>query len=133
MGPVTPAMQSGWAPKTEKMKAAMNDDRSTSDTPYCCVVSMRSKENAMPGRTLGQSNRLDRDQRHVETWHSLCEEYEDNGWDDSIVPGICPVAGVVRRACANIANYSSANPHRHPTHEGVLLVVIEGRRGGAGS
>ena len=45
-------MQRGWAPKTEKMKAAMNEDKSTSDTPYCCVVSMRSNENAIPGNTL---------------------------------------------------------------------------------
>ena len=52
MGPVTPAMQRGWAPKTEKVKAAMKEDRRTSDTPYCWVVSMRSKEKAMPGSTL---------------------------------------------------------------------------------
>ena len=52
MGPVTPAIQSGWAPKKEKMNAAMNEERSTSDTPYCCVVSIKSNENAMPGSTL---------------------------------------------------------------------------------
>ena len=51
--PVTPAIVSGCAPKTEKMKAAMKEDMRTSDTPYICVVSMRSRENAMPGRTLG--------------------------------------------------------------------------------
>lgn len=33
--PVTPAMVSGWAPKTENMKAAMNDASNTSATPYC--------------------------------------------------------------------------------------------------
>ena len=52
-GPVTPAMHNGWAPKNEKMKAAMKDESSTSATPYCCVVSMRSREKAIPGRTLG--------------------------------------------------------------------------------
>lgn len=52
IGPVTPAMHNGWAPKTENMNAAINDDRSTSVTPYCCVVSMRSSENAIPGSTL---------------------------------------------------------------------------------
>lgn len=52
IGPVTPAIQSGWAPKNENMNAAMNDDKSTSETPYCCVVSMRSSENAIPGSTL---------------------------------------------------------------------------------
>ena len=52
MGPVTPAIQSGWAPKMEKMKAAMNEDRSTSETPYWFVVSMRSNEKAIPGKTL---------------------------------------------------------------------------------
>lgn len=50
--PVTPAIVRGWAPNTANMKAAMNDDRSTSATPYCSVVSMRSRENAIPGRTL---------------------------------------------------------------------------------
>ena len=52
IGPVTPAMHSGWAPNTEKMKEAINDDSRTSDTPYCWVVSIKSREKAMPGRTL---------------------------------------------------------------------------------
>ena len=52
--PVTPAMVSGCAPKMEKMKAAMKDDSRTSETPYCCVVSIRSSENAMPGKTLAR-------------------------------------------------------------------------------
>ena len=52
MGPVTPATHSGCAPKTENMKAAMKDDNNTSETPYCCVVSIRSSEKAMPGSTL---------------------------------------------------------------------------------
>ena len=52
IGPVTPAMQSGCAPNIEKTNAAINDDSRTSETPYCCVVSMRSREKAMPGRTL---------------------------------------------------------------------------------
>ena len=34
------------------MKAAMNEDSSTSETPYSFVVSMRSREKAMPGKTL---------------------------------------------------------------------------------
>lgn len=45
-------MVKGWAPNTEKMKAAMNDDMRTSATPYCCVVSIKSNEKAIPGRTL---------------------------------------------------------------------------------
>lgn len=52
MGPVTPAMHRGCAPNTEKTKAAMKEDRRTSATPYCCVVSIRSSENAIPGNTL---------------------------------------------------------------------------------
>lgn len=51
-GPVTPAMQSGCAPKTEKTVAAMKDDKRTSATPYSCVVSIKSSENAMPGKIL---------------------------------------------------------------------------------
>jgi hypothetical protein len=50
--PVTPAIVSGCAPKVENIKAAMNEDMRTSTTPYSSVVSMRSRENAMPGRTL---------------------------------------------------------------------------------
>lgn len=34
------------------MKAAMNDEMRISETPYCWVVSIKSKENAIPGRTL---------------------------------------------------------------------------------
>jgi len=45
-------MHNGCAPKIEKMKAAMNEDIRTSITPYCPVVSMRSKEKAMPGKIL---------------------------------------------------------------------------------
>lgn len=37
---------------TEKIKDAMKEERRTSDTPYCCVDSIKCKENAMPGSTL---------------------------------------------------------------------------------
>ena len=57
IGPVTPAMHRGWAPKKENTKAAMKEESSTSATPYCCVVSMRSKEKAIPGRTLQERSR----------------------------------------------------------------------------
>lgn len=50
--PVTPAMTSGWAPNTENTKAAMKEEIRTSTTPYLFVVSIKSRENAMPGRTL---------------------------------------------------------------------------------
>lgn len=50
--PVTPAIVSGCAPNTENTNAAMNEDIRTSVTVYCCVVSIRSSENAMPGKTL---------------------------------------------------------------------------------
>lgn len=50
--PVTPAMVRGCAPRTENTKAAMNEDRRTSETPYCWVVSIKSNEKAIPGRTL---------------------------------------------------------------------------------
>jgi len=50
--PVTPAIHKGWAPKTEKIKDAMKEERRTSVTPYCCVDSIKCKEKAMPGSTL---------------------------------------------------------------------------------
>ena len=50
-------MQRGWAPKTEKTKAAMKEETRTSATPYWPVVSMRSREKAMPGRTLMRGER----------------------------------------------------------------------------
>lgn len=49
---MTPAIQRGCAPKSEKTPAAMKDERRTSATPYCCVVSIKSSENAMPGKML---------------------------------------------------------------------------------
>jgi hypothetical protein len=36
----------------EKIKDAIKEERRTSDTPYCCVDSIKCKENAMPGSTL---------------------------------------------------------------------------------
>lgn len=42
----------GWAPIKEKMKDDIKEDSRTSDTPYCCVDSIRCKENAIPGSTL---------------------------------------------------------------------------------
>lgn len=50
--PVTPAMVSGWAPKTENINAAINDDSRISVTPYCSVVSIKSNAKAIPGSTL---------------------------------------------------------------------------------
>jgi len=50
--PVTPAMHNGWPPKTENTPAAIAEESKTSATPYLPVVSMRSKEKAIPGRTL---------------------------------------------------------------------------------
>lgn len=50
--PVTPAIVRGWQPKTENTNAAMNEESKTSATPYWSVVSMRSREKAMPGKTL---------------------------------------------------------------------------------
>lgn len=49
----------GCAPKTENMKAAMNEAINTSATPYCSVVSIRSREKAIPGRTLDGAFSLD--------------------------------------------------------------------------
>jgi hypothetical protein len=37
----------------EKMKDAINEERRTSDTPYCPVTTVKCRENAIPGRTLG--------------------------------------------------------------------------------
>ena len=85
IGPVTPAIQSGWAPNTENMKEAMNDERRTSDTPYCCVVSIRSRENAMPGNTLRIG--LDRASK-IRSLYSLGKENENYRRDHSIVPRI---------------------------------------------
>ena len=51
--PVTPAMHRGWAPNIEKTKEAMKEQSRTSDTPYCPVTTVKCKENAIPGRTLG--------------------------------------------------------------------------------
>jgi hypothetical protein len=36
----------------EKIKDAIKEERRTSDTPYCCVDSIKCNENAIPGSTL---------------------------------------------------------------------------------
>lgn len=56
--PVTPAMHSGCPPKTENTPAATAEESKTSATPYIPVVSMRSKEKAIPGRTLKEVTRI---------------------------------------------------------------------------
>ena len=48
-------MHRGWAPNTEKTKDAMKEESRTSDTPYCPVTTVKCRENAIPGRTLGTS------------------------------------------------------------------------------
>jgi len=51
-------MVRGWAPNIENINAAMKDDIRTSATPYCPVVSIKSRENAMPGKTLSVGKKL---------------------------------------------------------------------------
>jgi hypothetical protein len=70
-GPVTPAMVRGWAPKTENTKAAMKDDIKTSETPYWLVVSMRSREKAIPGNTLCSVSDVLFSLCHKLTWQKI--------------------------------------------------------------
>jgi hypothetical protein len=52
--PVTPTIHKGWAANIENRAAAIEDAMSTSATPYCPVVSIRSRENAIAGKTLSK-------------------------------------------------------------------------------
>jgi hypothetical protein len=94
---------------TEKMKDAMKDDSRTSDTPYCPVDCIKCKENAIPGSTLTMGSMKNvRTARHhekrkfLEEGGSLGKEDEGGGRDDSIIPGILPVAPVPRCASTYI-------------------------------
>lgn len=113
--PVTPAIHKGCAPITEKMKDAMKDESRTSDTPYCPVDCIKCKENAIPGSTLtawplvnehaGRARRQERGEEgefHRER-NSLGKEDEGGGRDDSIIPGILPVAPVPRCASTYVS------------------------------
>ena len=63
------------------MKAAINDESKTSDTPYSFVVSIRSSEKAIPGRTLIQ-------------WSMLVTEKRNNR--PNLAKKIRRVAGITR-------------------------------------
>jgi hypothetical protein len=91
-------------PKTEDTPAAIADDRKTSTTPYFPVVSTRSKENAIPGRTLKQITLTLPLGREITV---LGGENERSCWNHSVVPGVSPVSGVVRDLGANIVPNSS--------------------------
>jgi len=56
------------------MNAAMNDDIKTSDTPYSRVVSMRSKENAIPGSTLENTRYFRRSSHTKNHWTNLAKK-----------------------------------------------------------
>lgn len=73
------------------MKAAMNEDSKTSCTPYLFVVSIRSRENAIPGKMLCQSFISRGEGGGV---NILCEKSENCSREDSIIPCICPVREV---------------------------------------
>lgn len=85
-------MVNGWAPKTEKMNAAMNEDMRTSATPYCCVVSIKSREKAMPGNTLQMLHELEHASSLGE--YSLGEENESSSGDHTVIPCIRPVTSI---------------------------------------
>jgi hypothetical protein len=100
--PVTPAIVRGCAPKTEKMNAAMNEANNTSVTPYCSVVSIRSREKAIPGRTLrhNQSQRVYVFLRRLQ--NSLGKESKSSGRDNAVVPRVCPITTIPWSPCAYV-------------------------------
>ena len=87
--PVTPTIVRGCAPKTEKMNAAMNEASNTSMTPYCSVVSIRSREKAIPGRTL----------RHIPTSES---KYFGENIETHLEKKVRAVAGTTRQFHASV-------------------------------
>jgi len=100
-------MHNGCPPKTENTPAATAEESKTSATPYIPVVSMRSKEKAIPGRTLKEVTRVWSLGRRKTV---LGKENERSRWDDSIIPGINPVTGVIRNPRANVIPNTSPNP-----------------------
>lgn len=90
--PVTPSMHNGWPPNTENTPAAIAEESKTSATPYFPVVSMRSKENAIPGRTLRRVRPALSLDRGINV---LGKENDCSGWYYAIVPGVSPIADVV--------------------------------------
>lgn len=107
--PVTPAMQRGWAPKTEKTKDAMNEESRTSDTPYCPVITVKCKENAIPGRTLG-TIRFQGEEKSLQ--YLLGKENKGSRGEYSIIPRIRPIAPVPWRTGTYVAQDSRADVGR---------------------
>ena len=130
--PVTPAIHKGWAPMMEKIKDAINEERRTSDTPYCCVDSIKCKENAMPGRTLTtwwltrwsesgprvdrgghQSGKKETPPMTITIFffkkNSLRKENKRSRREHSIVPRVLPVAPVPWGAGTYVPQNARAN------------------------
>jgi hypothetical protein len=123
--PVTPAMVSGCAPRTEKMKAAMKEERSTSATPYCWVVSIKSREKAIPGRTLRPGQRF---RELIKADSVLGEEDKSGGWYDTIIPSVGPVAEIPGSSGTNVCDDSPA-----PAAVESFWFLFGGAEGGRGS
>lgn len=85
----------------------MNEDINTSATPYCCVVSMRSNEKAIPGSTLRSRFWL----RWVILPRKgclLCKENQCSRGDNSVVPGVGPIAEIKWGTCTNVKGNARA-------------------------
>lgn len=120
--PVTPAIHKGWAPKKEKIKDAMKEDSRTSETPYCCVASIKCKENAIPGSTLRawstvvSTLALNTDhestkgkKKQFQMTNSLCKENKSSCGQNSIIPRVLPVTPVPGGASTYVSHDARAN------------------------
>lgn len=90
------------------MNAAMNEDIKTSVTPYCWVVSIKSREKAIPGRTLHDESGVWLRQS-TKTRSILCKECQGGSRNDSIIPGIRPVTQVPGCTGADVAKNPGSN------------------------
>jgi hypothetical protein len=95
----------------------MKEERRTSETPYKCVVSIKSSENAMPGNTL----EVDLAVADRKTGaHELGEENQSGRRYDSVVPCVFPVAPIIWTSCANVVNDSPPQSFRPAGEMGCL-------------
>ena len=100
-------MRNGWPPSVENTPAAIAEESKTSATPDLPVVSVRFKEAAIPGRTLRRATLILPLDRGITV---LDKENGGSGWYYPIVPGVSPIASVVRDRRPNIDPNTGPDP-----------------------
>jgi hypothetical protein len=90
----------------------MKEDKRTSVTPYWEVVSIRSSEKAIPGKTL---ERVIGHPEGLSIHDVLGEEYHCSSRYNSVVPSVGPIRKIVWCTSFDVGNHATERPETMTT------------------